>query len=272
MILEYIRYLRHGPLKKISPIWLKLGTIVRYFISFFNFSIKQKIGNYGPFFLDNHFIFSNFSEWGSGHNNGFSNCIQECKNKMCFVDVGAHVGLVSLPAASVMPKNSKVISFEPALKNLEMLKKHINLNNFIDQIIIENFLLGEKNIHEVTFFQDKKPTGMNSIVKNEKTNYQLTKVTQISLDSYFENNQYSPDIMKIDVEGAEINVLMGAKKTIRKHKPVIYLSVHPINIIRFGQSIKMLSKIIQDLNYSCYEINGYPVKNFQLKEYKLLPN
>ena len=57
----------------------------------------------------------------------------------------------------------------------------------------------------------------NRKVTNEKTNYQLTKVTQISLDSYFENNQYSPDIMKIDVEGAEINVLVGAKKTIRKH-------------------------------------------------------
>ena len=179
---------------------------MRFIIGRFNFSVKQKIGNYGPFYLDNHFIFSNFSGWGTGHNNGFSSCVEDCKNKICFVDIGSHVGLVSMSAASVMPDKSKVISFEPALKNVDLLRKHVKLNNFSNKIYIENILLGEKNLDEVNFFQDKNPTGMNSIVKNKKVNLQLTKVKQVSLDFYLNKKKYKPDIIKIDEKPHIINL------------------------------------------------------------------
>ena len=61
-------------------------------------------------------------------------------------------------------------------------------------------------------------------------------------------------------------------RTIKTFKPIIYLSVHPSSLKKLGQSTKMLSNLINDLDYTCYEINGKPVKCFQLKEYKLLPN
>ena len=181
--------------------------------------------------------------------------------------------LASFPC--LQPQSCQInlsLSFEPALKNVDLLRKHVKLNNFSNKIYIENILLGEKNLDEVNFFQDKNPTGMNSIVKNKKVNLQLTKVKQVSLDFYLNKKKYKPDIIKIDVEGAEINVLLGAKKSIKKFKPVIYLSVHPSSIEKIGQSTKMLMNLIKDLNYSCYEINGAIVKRFYLREYKLLPN
>ena len=267
---KLLRMLRHGPLKKFTNIWLILGNFYRKKSSFFNFTVSHKIGKYGPFSMDNYFSFSNFSSWGENHNNGFENCIKDCTNKECFIDIGAHIGLVTLPAASVMHENAKVICFEPAYI-IFIFKKHIYLNNFDKKVILENILLGETEDTQISFFQNKNPTGMNSIVNTDNNHYEQTKIHQISLDNYLKKKSYTPGIIKIDVEGAEINVLNGSRKTIKKFKPIIYLSVHPKFLEKLGQSTKMLSKLIDELDYRCFEIDGKSVEKFQLKEYKLLP-
>ena len=79
------------------------------------------------------------------------------------------------------------------------------------------------------------------------------------------------DLIKIDVEGAEIAVLEGAFEVLKTYRPTIFLSVHPKHIKLLGRNIDELKSVLQRLNYSCLQSDGSSAKNFSLKEYILIP-
>ena len=234
-------------------------------------TVLKKIGQYGPFKLDRFFAFDDFTMWGNRHNKGFESCIEASRNGKCVLDIGAHIGLVTLPLSQVLSPEGKIYSFEPATINNSILKKHIS-DNDINNVIIEPYLVGAYDEEDIVFFELNVPTGMNSVVviKNDYK-YIETKKKQISLDSFCTKHDLLPEIIKIDVEGAEIDVLKGGINIIKKAMPIIYLSVHPKHIMKLGKSLEDLNNIIEQLNYKCLTIDNKPVINYQLDEYLLVP-
>ena len=66
-------------------------------------AVSHRVGPYGPFRLDGHFAFSDFEHWGAvGHHRGFETCVEAARGARCVLDVGAHIGLVSLPASRAL--------------------------------------------------------------------------------------------------------------------------------------------------------------------------
>jgi FkbM family methyltransferase len=57
--------------------------------------------------------------------------------------------------------------------------------------------------------------------------YMQTTANQITLDEFCDSRELKPELIKIDTEGAELNILKGAIEVLRRHKPTIILSVHP---------------------------------------------
>ena len=102
--------------------------------------------------------------------------------------------------------------------------------------------------------------------------YTKCKRDQISLDQYVAEKKISPDIIKIDVEGAEISVLAGARKTIKKFRPLIFLSVHPEELNATTKGVEGLKAIIRKIEYQCFEFDGSEVVEFKLSEYLLKPD
>lgn len=271
-MLSLLRYLRHGPLKRFSPLWLWFGGIYRRCVNGSNLAVRQHIGPYGPFRLDARFAFSNFSQWGGAHNDGFRDCVEACRGKHCVIDVGAHVGLVSLPAMAVMDPRGKLIAFEPATANRELLLRHLVLNGFDGRASVESDLVGEEDQVDVRFFEMGEHTGMNTVVPGAMdARYEPVSRQQVTLDTYCARHGLVPEVIKIDVEGAELGVLNGARATLASCRPLIFLSVHPRQIALLGQSIEMLAKLIESLNYNCHHVDGSPVKSFALREYILTP-
>ena len=257
--------------KKIKSI---LGNFCKFFIKFFIKYTNKKISIYGPFKLLPDYIFANFKNWSSSHNDCFEKCIDLSKNKNCFIDIGAHIGLVTLPASFLMKRNSKIISFEPSIINYKILKKHLYLNKELinSEVVIENLIISNFSRENVTFFEDtNKSSGMNSLLNNKKNLFKV-KRNQISLDDYCLKNNLLPDLIKIDVEGNELNVLKGAIKVIKKYKPTIILSVHPNQLIQFGSSSASLFKFINFLEYSVKDSNNNIIKDLNFGEYLLQPN
>ena len=78
--------------------------------------------------------------------------------------------------------------------------------------------------------------------------------------------------MKIDVEGAELGVLRGAREVLKKHKPRIFLSVHPEQICSLGGSIAELQQELSDLNYETFNLDKILTSELKFGEYLLLPN
>ena len=274
MILKFLRYLRHGPLRRFDKFWCALGFSYRRGVKKYRliFSVRMKIGAYGPFKINPQFAFSNFKNWGKGHNNGFDACIQCCKGKQCVVDVGAHIGLVTMPMSAVIAEGGRVIAFEPASANRAYLLEHVAENGLLN-VAIYTDLVGDENKGKVKFYEQKEATGMNSLViRKHHKDYTLTEKNQIMLDTFFSGKSLLPEVIKIDVEGSEIRVLKGALKTIEKSKPIIFLSVHPKEIVLLGESLEQLVELIDRMGYNVSHIDGAPVHQFELKEYILQPN
>lgn len=278
MILDTIRRLRHGPLAAFSPAWLFLGRHYRRWARLIpGLRVSQKIGRYGPFKLLPEFTFSNLEGWGSGHNKGFAACVEACRGKSCVLDVGAHVGFVALPIASVLLDNGRLYAFEPAEANVRVLRRHLALNGF-NSVKVVPALVGETECEAVPFYESVGPHGQNSIVlKGENTlmseagGYASVMRPQVSLDGFCQRAGLAPEVIKIDVEGAEVGVLRGARNILAQHRPILILSVHPREIVLAGESLDRLRAVVAEAGYEICDINENPVENLALDEYIVVP-
>lgn len=269
--LETLRRLRHGPLSRFDRIWVSLGRLARFVIAALPRStVKQRIGPFGPFRLDAHFAFSNFAAWGQGHNNGFLATVEACRGKDCVFDIGGHIGLVTLPMSRAVAPAGRVFSFEPGEANLDYLRFHLARNDAANVEVVDA-LVGDSD-GCVDFFEQSGATGQNSVVlKKNPEAYQRVRRRQVSLDKFCTDRELRPEIIKVDVEGAELAVLRGAREILRRDRPTLFLSVHPTELRLLDESVDSLMREIDDLGYVCLEIDGGPVGAFRLAEYLMLP-
>lgn len=132
------------------------------------------------------------------------------------IDIGGNVGLHSVRFAQ---KFKEVVSFEPSLINFECLQK--NCSTF-DNVKLENCGLGE--VEETVVISVPKNTdncGAFSIV--DFKDYQLELIQERIVIKTLDSYKLSPDFIKIDTQGYEMNVLRGAVNTIKQHKPVFLI-------------------------------------------------
>ncbi len=127
-------------------------------------------------------------------------------------------------------------------------------------------------MESVEFFESSHDSGMNTIAPvGSQHGYNPTQKHQITLDGFCNDRNLSPQVIKIDTEGAEVKILKGALDTIGLHKPTIFLSVHPRHIIELGSTVEELEKLLEDLNYKVTDLEGNVVRPVELTEYIVSP-
>ena len=268
-----LRELRHGPLRGLSPLWTGLGRAYRRVLEVapFRFSVPTRIGPYGPFRLDARFAFSDYRSWGRGRNAGFAVCIDACAGAKCVIDVGAHIGLVALPMSRAVAPGGRVIAFEPAAFNRALLNRHVALNH-ADNIEVFDDLVGDVDGGTVTFYETDTDSGLNSVLdRPNKQGFRQTSHKCVSLDGFCTRQNLRPQVIKIDVEGAEVGVLRGARAVLREARPVVILSVHPAELKLLGHDVAELSRLIDELEYECRDVQGQAVAELAASEYVLWP-
>lgn len=162
------------------------------------------------------------------------------------IDVGANVGVFSIYAAILNAK--KVYAFEPVPETYMMLKENIKLNNLENVIIPINKALGDKEKVEIMYYSNIGDGGTTlnlSKIKylNEKVIKKSIKVMITTLDNFVKQNKIPKvDFIKMDVEGYEENILLGAKETIKKWKPILSFSAYhlPTDKERLPQIVKSI--------------------------------
>ena len=189
------------------------------------------------------------------------NKIINTEGKKIIIDIGANIGSVSLPLANMF-KNSKIISIEPTIYAYSKLKKNVSLNPSLkSRIKLENSFISNKNksikqVHSSWNFSDNNKKHKVHLGILKKTSFKIKKLDKIC--SKFKKI----DFIKIDVDGHELDVLKSGKKTITKHKPVIYFEFAPYLYKEFGYSPKILINFIKSqLNYNFYDENLKKVIN-----------
>ena len=131
------------------------------------------------------------------------------------IDLGANVGVHSWILGTIVRRtNNTLISVEPDVKNIKILNEEIKDTNWFNMKIITNPVSNiKKNVH---FFYDEN-CQLNKIVDKDQSN--TVAMESITLDEISQG--YSPKFIKIDVEGQEINAIMGGQETILNHRPII---------------------------------------------------
>lgn len=155
-------------------------------------------------------------------------------------DIGAHAGFYSLLAAELAGSRGKVFAFEPLPRNFEFLKRHIKMNGFSN---IEPINAAVSSTEGHSFFN----TGENSFTGCLSKKGGLS-VKTVSIDGLAGRKQVPlPDVMKIDVEGAEADVLKGASGILEKARPVIFLALH--NKEAYDNCINLLGSLGYRIKY-----------------------
>ena len=164
-----------------------------------------------------------YKNYGNFEKTGEKSFIRLIKNEINFsIDVGANVG--NYTKLLLSETSSKVISFEPLPEAFNELKKiKLEYENRLD---IYNVAIGIENNKLDLFYGDKKSEKASLVPNLEKLSFvgDLNK-NKISVEvkkldhfeSYFSDKQI--DFIKIDTEGFEYEVLRGAEKLLKKHKP-----------------------------------------------------
>jgi FkbM family methyltransferase len=144
-----------------------------------------------------------------------------------FVDVGANVGDYSLLAARIVGHAGKVLCFEPEPRNRYWLQRAIDLNGY-GNIEVYAVALSDRNGQVPLYLGEI--AGYHSLIPGLPERQAGTiSVTTRTLDSLLEElGRDRIDMMKIDVEGAELQVLRGARATLEKNPDIILLlELHP---------------------------------------------
>ena len=136
-------------------------------------------------------------------------------------DVGANVGVYSLLASLQVGTSGKVYAFEPLERNLRYLRQHIALNN------LQNCIIFETAVSNTEGTRPFSAAGWDASMARLSSDGDIL-VPSTTLDSciYGENGLCPPDIIKIDVEGAELEVLEGASRTLTEFHPKMFLEIH----------------------------------------------
>jgi FkbM family methyltransferase len=140
-------------------------------------------------------------------------------------DIGANVGYYTILGARLVGSRGRVFAFEPALRNLVYLNRHVLINKASNVSIISAAC---SDALSLTVFESGENFATGHLIdsKNVGNSKGICLVPTVSVDTVVQQLGIYPDVIKADVEGAELSVLKGAHITLQQVKPQIFLSTH----------------------------------------------
>lgn len=161
------------------------------------------------------------------------------------LDIGGHIGLFAVITGRLVGQTGKVYSFEPTPFTRDVLRQMVELNGLIDTVEIRGEAVSSKSGETVFFDTGDAISNANSLVKTERSKVEIP-ITLTSVDEFAKEKGITVSCLKIDVEGAELDVLLGAKETILRDRPVVRLGLHPPFIVQNGQSLEDIWQVLVD--------------------------
>lgn len=188
------------------------------------------------------------------------------------IDLGANIGYFTLLAAKLVGKKGKVYAFEPEPRNYQYLIRNIQLNGYENVIAVQKAVADKHGT--VKLFICPYDTGHHTIQKydgiqayrpdfvNEKKEF--VEVEQVRLDDFFGGKTTKIDVIKMDVEGAEMLALAGMEQLIRGNKNLsMLIEFFPLLIKEMGQSPeKFVRRLLEDFHFKMHVVeHDYSMRN-----------
>ena len=195
---------------------------------------------------------------------------QILKKGMSVVDVGAYVGYYTVIASLIVGNSGNVLSIEPAPNNFDQLSKTVEVNELLNVVLRQVALadeVGRKNLRlstdPATHSIADAEANLGFFKGNRKQTGETVSVKCTTLDKLLQNEGIPRvDLVKVDVEGAELRVLKGMRKTLQEMDSLhIICDVHENKFTAFGYSVDEFYRFLVN-----YQLNIFLLRDNGLQK------
>ena len=180
--------------------------------------------------------------------------VSELSRSDSFTDIGANVGVYSVYADSQL-KDNRIEAFEPHPANVQALNRNLD-HNGIQARVHECALADQEGELLLEPSGEDAGEGEHALTTDESESG--IEVDVQTLDGVVaEGNASQPTVVKIDVEGAELDVIKGGRETLSSEScRLVYCEVHPDRLENYGGSYEQLRKTLVEYGFELELISG----------------
>lgn len=175
-----------------------------------------------------------------------------------FFDIGANIGFISLYIHRYV-KSADIYAFEPGPHQRALLETTCAANSLYERLHIFPYAVSDTaGVHS---FQINTNTidaaGDGFIDTNRSSSPSRTIIVETdTIDSFSHRHNVLPDVIKVDIEGAELWMLKGAEQVITKCRPIIFLEINTFNLRDYPYGPIDIITYLQEINYRLEDLDG----------------
>lgn len=206
-------------------------------------------------------------EYGAHQRGDLNALVAILRDDDVVLDIGAHVGTFAIPVAAHLGSRGRVIAIEAHPDIFRLLTHNIDRNDLGDRIEAHQALLAAPN---------SPPRSAVLLTNNTGgTWFQQTSVfardalAPLTMDAWVErqHGEVTPTVIKLDVEGAELEILRGADVTVATKRPLLMVEVSRVQLERHGTSVAHLERWFTDHDYDLHVSMG--ARNTASSEFRI---
>jgi FkbM family methyltransferase len=145
------------------------------------------------------------------------------------LDLGAHIGLFTVHLARAVGPSGRVLSFEPAPATAAALERTVGYNGLRPVVSVRRTALAGRSGEVELFDTGDACSNANSLVRTARTRG-ATRATATTLDDLVRDEGLAVAVVKMDIEGAELEVLEAAAALLSDQRPAMTIEVHPVEL------------------------------------------
>jgi FkbM family methyltransferase len=166
---------------------------------------------------------------------------ERCSEGGTVIDGGAHIGLFTVIMARSVGPAGRVLAFEPTPDTRAVLTRTLKLNE-VDNVTVWPSALSSTSGTALFHATSDPGSNANSLGRGSRSAVEYS-VNTCSLDDLALDRV---SCIKLDIEGGELDALLGAGDLLRRDRPAIAMEVHPEQLLLFGQSSKQLWEVLAE--------------------------
>lgn len=192
---------------------------------------------------------------GSYEPNTFDMLREHCRSGDVVLDIGAHLGLFSVVMSRLVGAAGHVYSFEPTSLSYTVLNKVVLLNECQHNVTIHAEAVAGVSGEMAFYDTGHLASNANSLIATARAKGQ-SRIRTVALDDFVAERKLDVRFLKIDVEGAEFDLVSGARQLFLTSRPVASLSVHPEFLDNAGHKLDKLWGLLSSLGMSVCSPEG----------------
>jgi FkbM family methyltransferase len=166
-----------------------------------------------------------------------------------FWDIGANIGYFTLAAAAALKGRGRVAAFEPGANAFARLKANVALNP-VENIALYNLAASDRQGQAQLYLGDDAADSGASLYRLNRPQDRVETVAMVTVDGFLEQEGLArPEVMKVDVEGAELAALRGAQGLLAQAPPMLLLEMEEKNLQAAGASRAAIQEFLGSYGY-----------------------